>query len=219
MPTATEIPSGSATFWDVSRGFYERFLAEFQDRSASHTCGDGVPKIGLPVGLEHEGSKKWLSSMLQALAELLRIPIRCVGSLAIRNRRQAKEIEADECFCVAHEPALRGRPDVDPDRDPPPNRAIEADWTSASHSRLPVDARPGGPEVWRYAHERRFARCLTPNGEYEESDRSQALLFLPPDEFQEFTLHDPDIDETSWIRRFRVRVRRRLSHDDSEERA
>jgi Uma2 family endonuclease len=219
MSTATEIHSGSVALWDVSRDFYERFLEEFKDRYVPHAYDEEVLEIVSPVGLEHEGSKKLLSWVVQTLAEELRTPIRCVGSLTKWNRREAKGIEPDECFYIANEAAMRGRSDFNLDRDGPPDLAIEVDWMSASLPRLPIYARLGTPEVWRYAKERLTVHCLTRNGEYEESDRSQSIPFLPLEEFQKFTLCDPDIDERSWIRRLREWVRMRLSHHDSEQRA
>lgn len=219
MSTATEIHAGSVALCDVSRDFYEWFLEEFKDRYVPHAYDEEVLEIMSPVGLEREGSQKSLSWVVQTLAEGLRISIRCVGSLAIWNRREAKGIEPDECFHIANEVAMRGRSDFDLDRDGPPDLAIEADGMSASLLRLPIYARPRTPGVWRYSEERLTVHCMTPNGEYEESDRSQAFPYLPLEEFQKFTLRGRDIDVTSWIRRFREWVRMRLSHHDSAQRA
>lgn len=219
MSTATEIHAGSVALWDVSRDFYEWFLEEFKDRYVPHAYDEGVLEIVSPVGLEREGFKKLLSWLVQTLAEGLRILIRCVGSSTIWNRREAKGIEPNECFHIANEVAMRSRSDFDLNRDGPPDLAIEADGMSASLLRLPIYARLRTPGVWRYSEERLTVHCLTPNGEYEESDRSQAFPYLPLEEFQKFALRNPDIDEPSWIRRFLEWVRMRLSRHDSEQRA
>lgn len=45
---------------------------------------------------------------------------------------------------------MRGRVDLNLRQDPPPDLALEIDLTSKSLDRLPIYARFGGPEVWRY---------------------------------------------------------------------
>jgi len=212
MTTATEIPAGSVTLWDVSWEFYERFLAEFQDRYVPHTYDEGVLEIMSPVGLEHERPKKLLSRLVETLTEELDIPLLCVGSLTLRSRRKAKGIEPDECFYIAREADMRRQPNYDPDRDPPPDLAIEVDWTHASLPRMPVYAKLGVPEVWRYADELLTVYCLTPDGEYVVSESSAAFPTLPLNEFRQFVRRDPNIDETTWIRRFREWVRRTLKN-------
>jgi Uma2 family endonuclease len=207
MTALIESSTGSVTFWDVSWNFYEQFLEEFKDRYVPHTYDDGVLEIMSPVGLEHESPKKLISWLIQALIEELEIPIRCVGSLTLRNRRKAKGIEPDECFYIAREAEMRQKTSYDPDRDPPPDLAIEVDWTHASVPRMPVYARLGVPEVWRYAKEQLTVYCLMPDGEYAESESSAAFPMLPLEEFRTFIARDPAIDETTWIRRFREWVR------------
>jgi Uma2 family endonuclease len=207
MATVAESPGNCVTFWDVSWDFYEQFLEEFKGRYVPHTYDDGALEIMSPVGLEHEGSKKLISWLVQVLVEELEIPIRCLGSLTIRNQRKAKGIEPDECFYIVREPEMRSQAHYDPDRDPPPDLAIEVDWTNASLPRMPVYARLEVPEIWRFADEQLTVYCLTAAGDYEESDQSLAFPFLPLDEFRPFTVRDPAIDETTWIRRFREWVR------------
>ncbi len=211
MSTATDIQPGCVTFWDLSWEFYEQFLEEFKDRCVPHTYDDGALEIMSPAGLEHEGPKKSISWLVQAMVEESNIPSRCAGSLTIRSRRKAKGIEPDECFYIAHEAEMRGKSHYDPDSDPPPDLSIEVDWTSASIPRMPVYARLGVPEIWRHAEEKLTVYCLSDMGDYVESARSLAFPFLPLDEFQSFVSRDPAIDDTTWIRRFRQWVRSHLA--------
>ncbi|MFO0917042.1 MAG: Uma2 family endonuclease [Planctomycetaceae bacterium] len=210
MAAATDIQPGCVTFWDVSWEFYEQFLEEFKDRYVRHTYDDGVLEIMSPIGFEHERPKKLISWLIQALVEELEIPILCVGSMTLKNQRKAKGIEPDECFYVARESEMRRKPDYDPEHDPPPDLAIEIDWTSSSVPRMPVYARLGVPEVWRYAEEQLTVHCLNATGEYQESPQSLAFPGLPLDEFRAFIDRDPNVDETTWIRRFREWVRANL---------
>jgi len=211
MAILTAPTPGCVTFEDVSWEFYEQFLEEFKDRYVRHTFDDGALEIMSPVGLQHAGPKKLLSWLVETLTEELNIPILCVGSLTIRNQRRAKGIEPDECFYLTHEAEMRNKTDYDPDRDPPPDLAIEIDWTNSSLPRMPVYARLGVPEVWRYADQQLTVFCLTATGEYAESEQSRAFPLLPLDEFRRFIVRDPQVDETTWIRTFRQWVRTSLT--------
>lgn len=210
MATATDIQPGCATFWDVSWDFYDQFLKEFEGRPVRHTYDEGVLEIMSPVGLEHEGPKNLLRRLIETLTEELEIPILGAGSLTLRSRRKAKGIEPDECYYIAHEAEMRAKSSYDPDRDPPPDLAIEIDWTNISIPRMPVYARLGVPEIWRFVDERLIVYRLSAAGEYEESNESLEFPQLPLEEFRRFTVRDPAVDETTWIRAFRQWVRGRL---------
>ena len=45
---------------------------------------------------------------------------------------------------------MRGRVDIDLEKDPPPDLALEIDLTSKSLPRLPIYLRLGVPEIWCY---------------------------------------------------------------------
>lgn len=210
MATATDIQPGCVTFWDVSWDFYEQFLCEFKGQHVRHTYDEGVLEIMSPVGLEHEGPKTLLRRLIETLTEELEIPILGAGSLTLRSRRKAKGIEPDECFYIAHEGEMRVKASYDPERDPPPDLAVEIDWTNSSIPRMPVYARLGVPELWRFADDQLIVHRLSASGQYEESDMSLAFPFLPLEEFRRFTIRDPSVDVTTWIRSFREWVRTRL---------
>lgn len=207
MPTLTKVPAGAVTMYDVSWDFYEQFLDEFHDRYIRHTYDDGVLEIMSPIGWQHESPKRLITWLIQVYVEEWKIPILCLGSMTLRSRRKAKGIEPDECFYITREAEMRSRADYDPDRDPPPDLAIEIDWTHASVPRMPVYAKLGVPEVWRYADDQLTVYRLSETDEYEEAGSSLAFPTLPLDEFKRFTKRDPSIDETTWILQFRDWVR------------
>lgn len=207
MLVLSSIPTGHATIDDVSWHFYENFLKEFEERSIRHTYDDGVLEIMSPPGFAHERPKKMLSWLIQELAVELRIPIACLGSMTLKSQRKLKGIEPDECFYVAHEAEMRSKDDYDAEFDPPPDLAIEIDWTNSSIPRLPVYARLGVPEIWRYAKRELTVHLLNSSGEYEASNHSLAFPMLPLQDFSQFIVRDPAIDETTWILQFRQWVR------------
>lgn len=72
---------------------------------------------------------------------------------------------------------VRGKAEIDPNVDPPPDLIIEVDITSPSLPRSPIYARFGVPEVWRYDGERTLIYGLQ-NSEYVELSESIALQIL-----------------------------------------
>lgn len=210
MSIATEIHPGCLTFWDVSWEFYEQFLKEYDGQYIRHTYDDGAFEIMAPISWEHEGSKRLLTWLVQALVEELDIPIVCLGSMTLKNQQKARGIEPNECFYIAHEAGMRARTEFDSDSDPPPDLAIEIDWTNSRVPRMPVYAKLGVPEVWRWADQHLTVIVLGDTGESVESDQSPAFPSLPLSEFQHFVIRDPAVNETAWIRQFRQWVRTRL---------
>ena len=85
-----------------------------------------------------------------------------------------KGVEADECYYIQNEPAIRGRMKIDLGVDPPPDLAIEIDIASLSLSRLPLYSALGVPEVWRFdGQQLTFLKLAA--GEYQEIEQSIAL--------------------------------------------
>ena len=70
-----------------------------------------------------------------------------------------------------NESLVRGRLDLDLQKDPPPDLALEIDVTNKYLNRFSIYARLGVPEIWCYdAGELKI--YLLQNGEYLESERS-----------------------------------------------
>lgn len=86
--------------------------------------------------------------------------------------------EPDNCFYIQNLAAIRGKLDIDLASDPPPDLVLEIDITSKSLNRLPIYARLGVPEVWRYDQKQLRLYQLV-NGTYVETQNSLAFNEFP----------------------------------------
>src|SRR5260370_37502882 len=58
---------------------------------------------------KHEIYKKHLARFVEILAEELNMPFATAGSMTFQNDEQLGGLEADDCFLVEREPAIRGK--------------------------------------------------------------------------------------------------------------
>jgi len=87
--------------------------------------------------------------------------------------------EPDECFYIQNFPAIQGRLNIDLGQgDPPPDLVLEIDHTSKSLDSLPIYARLGIPEVWRYDKGELYIYQLT-NNAYISAEFSLAFPDFP----------------------------------------
>ncbi len=132
-------------------------------------------------------SYAWLfAKVVDEVCEALDIPARATVSTTLRRKgpgpRKGSGKEPDFGFYFReNEPRMRNKATLDLEVDPPPDLAIEVDNKADSARALPLYARIGVPEVWRFKVRSRrlwFGRLV---GEaYEEIDRSLNLPKLTP---------------------------------------
>lgn len=68
----------------------------------------------------------------------------------MKRKGPRKGTEPDACFYVQSAPAIGPKVDIDFDRDPPPDIAVEIDVQHDSLGKFPLYAAFGVPEIWRY---------------------------------------------------------------------
>jgi Uma2 family endonuclease len=120
----------------------------------------------------------------------------------LRTALADKGLEPDESYYIANEPRVRGSDVYRPGEDPPPDLAIEVDVTSAVLKRLPIYARLGVPELWRYVDDEvRFYR-LSEGGEYMPTERSLAFPWMNSADVTRHLERRHDMDENSVVRAF-----------------
>lgn len=164
--------------YDVSWEAYERILEAMGERRFRHSYDHGVFEIMSP-SKRHERAKSFLARLIECIALEWDIEIDSIGSTTLKKEPHLQGLEPDECFYIAHAAQSQEYPDYDPDRDPPPDLAVEVDVTHSSVGRMPIYASLGVPEVWRYAGGKLTFYHLSPNGEYAVVDQSDALKHLP----------------------------------------
>jgi Uma2 family endonuclease len=199
VPTQS-IVAEHVVLYDVSWEAYEQLLTVFGDRRLRHSYDEGTLEIMSPLK-RHDRAKKILARMVESAAFELNIDIQSIGSTTLRRRPRQKGLEPDECYYVQHEAEVRHEQDYVPERDPPPDLAIEVDVEHSSLSRLEIYAGLGVPEVWRFANDTlTFLRLR--KGKYVSTPRSAAFPMLTAAVLQRFLAQRWDVSENPLIRNF-----------------
>jgi Uma2 family endonuclease len=191
--------------WDVFEA-----LAASDCAGTRFVYDKGLLEIMSP-SMEHEWCHRILGQIVEVITEELNIPRRSAGSTTLKLQLEKRGLEPDECFYLAHESQMRGKPEIDLTVDPPPDLAIEVDISRSSIDKLPIYADLGVPELWFYDGESLVVRQLR-NGLYVGCERSEAFPFLGVKEVERFMGTHEQFDETAWIRSFREWVKRQYGH-------
>lgn len=181
------LPPGATTiFRNVSWGDYEYLLSEITDEPHFRISYDnGVLQI-MTISHDHEEVLAVLRKLVSALEDTLRIPIQSYGAATHKAEKQQKGTEPDDCFYIQNAPKVIGKK-IDLAIDPPPDLALEVDFSSPSLPKFPIYAALGVPELWRYkSDEVRFYKLT--DGEYEETRASLAFPFLTSETLTDFLL-------------------------------
>ena len=195
--------------YGISWETYERLLEIFAERPTPRiTYYQGILELMAPLP-EHETYSWTLGRLVAALSEELGLEIRGLKSTTWRSRPKAVGKEADECFYIQNEAAMRGKLEIDLQVDPPPDLAIEIDLTSSSIDKMAVYRELKVPEVWRWRNGKLTIQILGDNG-YVESDTSLAFGSFPVQELARFMQLDSQKGENARLREFRQWVRSRL---------
>ena len=89
-----------------------------------------------------------IGDFVKVLLEELDMEFRSLGSTTFKSEAMKQGIEADDCFYIENEAAIRGKKRIDLTLDPPPDLAIEIDITS--RTRLDNYQMLGVKELWRF---------------------------------------------------------------------
>lgn len=146
------IPGGSSILLEnVSWQAFEKTLVELGDSRAARVAYDrGWLEIIAPLP-EHEYYKEAIGDLVKDLADELDIDYETLGSTTWKRSDLLAGVEPDNCFYFqSEELVIRGKLDFDLMQDPPPDLVLEIDLTSKSLNRMPIYARLGVPEIWRY---------------------------------------------------------------------
>jgi Uma2 family endonuclease len=189
----------------VSWQTFKALLADVGDDRAWRIAYDGgVLEIRMPLE-EHEEPKRLIESFVETIVDELEIELRSLGSLTLERAELTRAVEPDSCFYIQNESVVRGR-NINLLNDPPPDLAIESDYTSSSVNKFVLYAALGVPELWRYRRQYLQVYQLV-DGKYEKCDRSLAFPFLPIAEIPGFIEQSRTIGQRAAVRLFRQRIR------------
>jgi Uma2 family endonuclease len=167
-----EIPAGSQLLiHDVDWETFDKWLDETMDtrRLPRINYSQGWLEFMVP-GFEHEDDKKIIGNLVEVILEEMDIEFRGLASTTLRSSNAQKAVEADECFYIQYEKAIRGKKKIHLDFDPPPDLAIEIDITHRSH--FDSYEKLGVPELWRF-NGKELMILILENGSYSESQISR----------------------------------------------
>jgi Uma2 family endonuclease len=198
-------PENRVILKGVSWSTFKALLADVGDDRAWRIAYDeGVLEIRMPLE-EHEEPKRLIESFVEALVDELEIELRSLGSLTLEREDLTRAVEPDSCFYIQNESLVRGR-NINLPNDPPPDLAIESDYTNSSVNKFTIYAAIGVPEIWRYRRESLQVYQLV-EGKYEVCDISLAFPFLPVAEIPGFIEQSRTVGQRAAVRLFRQRIK------------
>lgn len=133
---------------DVSWQMYEDLLADLGEQRGSRiNYSQGTLEIMSPLP-EHEDDKVMIADFVKAILEEQDIEFRSLGSTTFKSQQMNQALEADDCFYIENEAAVRGKKRIDLSIDPPPDLAIEIDITARTRFNNYEALEVG--ELWRF---------------------------------------------------------------------
>jgi Uma2 family endonuclease len=204
VPAETKPTETGVVLRNVSWQTYKALMVDVgDDRAWRIAYNEEVLEIRMPLQ-EHEFPKIMIAKFVAALSEELEIEIMELGSLLLEREDLTRAIEPDTCFYIQNESLVRGR-NIQLPNDPPPDLAVESDYTSSSLNKFAIYAALGVPELWRYRNQTLTIYQLV-EGEYQEVNQSLAFPFLPIAEVPGFIEQSIIIGQRSAVRLFRLRI-------------
>jgi Uma2 family endonuclease len=195
---------------NISWQTYQSLTKDFDQEPAIRlTYDQGLLEIRMPLD-PHETYKKLLGRLVEAATEELDIEIRSLGSRTCYRQDLAKGLEPDQCYYIQNEALVRNVDQIDLNRFPPPDLALEIDITSSSMNRMSIYAALAIPEVWRY-NGQSLSILKLQNSDYVSQDRSSAIPVLTAEAILRFLSLKSSIGETSLIKQFRQWVKEQVA--------
>jgi Uma2 family endonuclease len=172
---------------------YLRLLEIRGDHSAPRiTYLEGTLEIMSP-SRTHEEIKSYIGRLVEAWCLERGIEFTPYGSWTLKNKREERGAEADECYVFGPEPKRKRRPDL----------AVEVIWTSGGIDKLEVYRKLGVREVW-YWEDGRIGVHVLRGARYEAAPASEALPGIDLEQLASF-LDRPSASQA--IRDYRAALR------------
>ncbi|MDJ1172114.1 Uma2 family endonuclease [Roseofilum sp. BLCC_M154] len=163
------LPGHQLLMKDISWQMYEDLLDNLGEKRGSRiNYSQGILEIMTPLP-EHEDDKVIIGNLVEILLEELDIEFRNLASTTFKSQTMRQGLEADQCFYIENEAAVRGQKRIDLSVDPPPDLAIEIDLTS--RTRFNNYEALGVGELWRFNGTSLEINVLQ-DGVYIQSDES-----------------------------------------------
>jgi Uma2 family endonuclease len=158
---------------------------------------------------KHERINYLIGRMIDEWTLLLEIEVAAGRNTTFSREDLLKGLEPDNCYWITSELTMRDKEEVDLTIDPPPDLALEVDVTRSSIPKLTIYQALGVPEVWRWRHDTLEILRLDDTGEYQQQPTSTELPSFPFDLAIEILAEREGNGDTTLIRRFIRRIKRR----------
>ncbi len=177
LPTLVSGDTGSDSivFYEASWDFYEAMLREYDEEPSRMSFDNGTLEILMTFSMEHEGFKSFLGDMVSDIAKQFAIPMARRGSATLKSKPKRKGLEADRCYWVANERAIRGVKRLDLNVHPPPDLVVEVDVTHSVVDRDAIYAAIGVPEMWHYAEATKLTAWGLTDGVWKRIETSKSF--------------------------------------------
>jgi Uma2 family endonuclease len=191
---------------NVSWASYESLLADFANQGSPRlTYDQGTLEIMILLP-EHEKINRTIASIVEVLAEELNIDILDLGSTTFTREELKRGFEPDSCFYFKAAALMRSKQEIDLKIDPAPELVIEVDITSGSLKKLPIYAKMGVSEIWRYDGKRLAIHILFQEN-YNKSNHSLIFPFITGDKLTEFIEQSETMTKPEFLKSLRKWIR------------
>ena len=191
----------SIVWKDVSWNFYRAMLREFDEQPSRINYDRGTLEI-MTLSLEHESLKAVIGLMMGLLAIHLKVRVKHGGSTTLKRLTKKKGLEADQCYWVGNEPAVRTKKRIDLRVDPPPDLVIEIDVMHAVVDREKIYAALGVPEMWVLGRDANLAAFALVQGAWQPIEHSRSFPFLRVADLNSFVARIGVDDDTTVLADF-----------------
>jgi hypothetical protein len=120
MSSVVSPPENHIFLENIRWSTYLALLADLGEHRGRLTYDRGALEIVSP-SKKHEHLERLLGRLIEAFTEELDIKVQSVSSTTLNREDLQRGVEADECYYVENEPAVRHKEEIDLERDPPPD--------------------------------------------------------------------------------------------------
>jgi len=206
MAVAQSVQEQRIILYNIGWDTYERLLRDHATTSAPRFAYDrGTLEIMSPLP-EHERFNRAIQLLVPIVVEEMGGEVYSLGSTTFNREDLLRGFEPDSCFYLQNAARVRGKARIDLHVDPAPDLVVEIDITHPSLDKLPIYARLGVPEVWRYDGARLEILTLENDG-YTTRSSSRALPAVTAAALTTLLLRSMGVGDIAWMRSVRAWAR------------